>query len=259
MITKKEIGKRVARLRKDGGYSQEELSKALKISRPTLAQIEIGNRNITAIELRKISDILETSTDRILADEFKADEMDFELGNINQENKTRISEPRLDFQKMQNIILYILNKCGSKANFGKTVLNRMLYFSDFDFYEIYEEHLTGSVYKKLPYGPVPESIDNILSFMIDKEMIIRIDTDYGSDSKQRYIAVEKADLRGLRAHEIEVIDNVINKYSDWTANKISDYSHRDMPWLASDEGEIIDYELAFYREDPFSVRDYEES
>jgi hypothetical protein len=31
-----------------------------------------------------------------------------------------------------------------------------------------------------------------------------------------------------------------------------------MPWKATSDGEIIDYELAFYREPPFSVRNYEE-
>ena len=31
---------------------------------------------------------------------------------------------------------------------------------------------------------------------------------------------------------------------------------QDMPWLASKEGEEINYELAFYREAPYSVRNY---
>jgi hypothetical protein len=29
-----------------------------------------------------------------------------------------------------------------------------------------------------------------------------------------------------------------------------------MPWLASKEGEEINYELTFYRDAPFSVRNY---
>jgi hypothetical protein len=33
-----------------------------------------------------------------------------------------------------------------------------------------------------------------------------------------------------------------------------------MPWKATEEGDVIDYELAFYREPPYSARayDYEE-
>ena len=32
-----------------------------------------------------------------------------------------------------------------------------------------------------------------------------------------------------------------------------------MPWKASQNGEVIDYELAFYREPPYSVRTYEKN
>ena len=60
----------------------------------------------------------------------------------------------------------------------------------------------------------------------------------------------------LKASEKEVIDRVIEQMSDWSAAAISNYSHKDMPWQATKEGEEINYELAFYREAPFSVRNY---
>ena len=41
---------------------------------------------------------------------------------------------------MKNLILYILGKCGQRPNIGKTVLNKLLYFSDFNFYEKDGEH-----------------------------------------------------------------------------------------------------------------------
>jgi uncharacterized phage-associated protein len=53
-----------------------------------------------------------------------------------------------------------------------------------------------------------------------------------------------------------VLDKVISQMSDWSAAAVSKYSHKDMPWIATVEGEEIDYELAFYREPPFSVRNY---
>ena len=55
---------------------------------------------------------------------------------------------------------------------------------------------------------------------------------------------------------LQVIDRVIEHMSDWSASAISTYSHNDMPWLASKEGEKISYELVFFREPPFSVRNY---
>jgi len=52
--------------------------------------------------------------------------------------------------KLKNLILYILSKCGQKPNMGKILLNKLLYFSDFDYYEKTGDSITGSLYKKLP-------------------------------------------------------------------------------------------------------------
>jgi uncharacterized phage-associated protein len=60
----------------------------------------------------------------------------------------------------------------------------------------------------------------------------------------------------MKASEKEIIDRVIEQLSDWSAAAISNYSHKDMPWLASNEGEEINYELVFYRDSPFSIRNY---
>jgi len=156
------------------------------------------------------------------------------------------------------VLLYILERCAGKPNVGETVLYKLLYFSDFNYYELYEEHLTGAKYRKLPYGPVPQKLDTIIGQMMEKGMIQRIKTEYFDKMQTRYIPLVKADLTELKASEKEVIDKVIEQMSDWSASAISSYSHKDMPWLASKEGEEINYELAFYREAPFSVRNYED-
>jgi uncharacterized phage-associated protein len=168
----------------------------------------------------------------------------------------RISVPTLQVNKFKNVLLYILGKCAGKPNVGETVLYKLLYFSDFNYYELYEEHLTGAKYRKLPYGPVPQKMDAIINQMIDKGQIQRVKTEYHGYSQTRYLPLEKPDLTELRASEKEIIDRVIEQMSDWSASAISNYSHKDMPWLASKEGEEINYELAFYRDSPFSIRNY---
>ena len=72
----------------------------------------------------------------------------------------------------------------------------------------------------------------------------------------RYLPLVKANLTELKASEKETIDRVIEQMSDWSASSISNYSHKDLPWLVSKEGNDINYELAFYREAPYSVRNY---
>lgn len=256
-LLQKQIGQRLAELRKMKGLSQEDLSKSVKISRPSLAQIELGNRGVNVFELQRLSLILGFSLDDFMSKDFSVNQ-DVE-GNTEAkpaETEERIAVPTLQIDKFKNVLLYILERCAGKPNVGETVLYKLLYFSDFNYYELYEEHLTGAKYRKLPYGPVPQKLDSLIGQMLEKGMIQRIKTAYFDKIQTRYIPLVKADLTELKASEKEVIDKVIEQMSDWSASAISNYSHKDMPWLASKEGEEINYELAFYREAPFSVRNY---
>jgi uncharacterized phage-associated protein len=172
--------------------------------------------------------------------------------------ESRVSAPVLYSQKFKNILLYILEHCAGKPNVGETVLYKLLYFSDFNYYELYEEHLSGAEYRKLPFGPVPHQIESIINKMIEQQQVQRIKTEYHGYPQTRFIPLIKPNLKEIRASEKDIIDKVVEQFSDWSAATISDYSHQDMPWKATSDGEIIDYELAFYREPPFSVRNYEE-
>src|ERR1035437_1129428 len=256
-LLQKQIGQRITVLRKMKGLSQEDLAKRVKISRPSLAQIELGNRGVNVFELQQLSLILSFSLDDFMSINFSVSQ-DVE-GTVEAKSKKtgeRISVPTLQVSKFKNVLLYILERCAGKPNVGETVLFKLLYFSDFNYYELYEEHLTGAKYRKLPYGPVPQKLDTIIGQMMEKGMIQRIKTEYYDKMQTRYIPLAKADLTELKASEKEVIDKVIEQLSDWSAAAISNYSHKDMPWLVSKEGEEINYELAFYREAPFSVRNY---
>lgn len=256
-LSQKQIGQRITKLRNIKGLSQEYLANSVNISRPSLAQIELGNRSVNILELQQLSMELEFSLDDFMSEDFEIHQ------EINTENKKsiipveeRIAVPNLKIDKFKNVLLYILEKCAGKPNVGETVLYKLLYFSDFNYYELYEEHLTGAKYRKLPFGPVPQKLNTIINQMIEGGILKRVKTEYHGYPQIRYLPLEKADLEELKASETEILDRVIEQMSDWSAAAISNYSHKDLPWLASKEGEEISYELAFYRDAPFSVRNY---
>ncbi len=258
-LSQKQIGQRITELRKMKGLSQEDLAKSVKISRPSLAQIELGNRSVDILELQKLSLILEFSLDDFMSKDFSASqEIEGKVEKTAKKAEERISVPTLQISKFKNVLLYILERCAGKPNVGETVLYKLLYFSDFNYYELYEEHLTGAKYRKLPYGPVPQKLDIIIGQMIEQKQLQRVKTEYHGYPQTRYLPLEKADLTQLRASEKEVIDRVIEQMSDWSAAMLSSYSHGDKPWKASKEGEEINYELAFYRRPPYSIRVYED-
>jgi transcriptional regulator with XRE-family HTH domain len=256
-LSQKEIGQRLARLRKIKGFSQKELAISVSISRPSLAQIELGNRSVDIMELQNLSIVLGFSLDEFMSKDFAiSQDVESKVETKTPKINERISVPSLQVNKFKNVLLYILERCAGKPNVGETVLYKLLYFSDYNYYELYEDHLTGAKYRKLPFGPVPQKLDTIINQMIDAGQLQRIKTEYHGYPQTRYLPLIKANLTELKASEKEIIDRVIEQMSDWSASAISNYSHKDMPWLASKEGEEINYELAFYRDAPYSVRNY---
>ena len=257
--SRKELGTRIAELRKSKGLSQEDLAKLLNIPRPSLAQIELGKRNISVIELIKLSNALKISYEKLLAKDIKktSEEIDLAEKVESMQHEIRISIPELNVEKFKQILLYILERTAGKPNVGETVLYKLLYFCDFNYYELYEAHLTGAEYRKLPYGPVPLKLDGILNQMLENKQIQRMKTDFQGYPQTRYFPLIKPDLARISGAEKQIIDQVIERFSDWSASSISEFSHKDMPWKASKDGEAIDYELTFYREPPYSIRTYE--
>lgn len=257
-ISSVELGQRLVELRKAKGLSQDELAKQIGIARSALTLVELGKRSLDAFELYRLSAVLGFSIDYILSAGYTFVGVEDKEEEDMQEKIARISVPELNTKKLKQVLLYVLERCAGKSNVGEAVLNKLLYFIDFNYFELFETHLTGARYIKLPYGPVPQRLDVLISRMVEAGEVARIKTEYHKYQQTRFLPLMKPDLTLLLASEKDVIDRVVDQMSDWSAATISEYSHGDMPWLATRDGEEIDYELAFYRGAPFSVRNYAE-
>jgi len=253
------VGRKLKQLRERSGISQEKLAAMLELPRPAISQIERGERTITADELMKISKIFNVSMETIL-DLNKEPEV--VISEPRQQSKTkaitqiRINVPQKNLSKFREVLLYILDKVGSKQNIGETVIYKLLYFIDFDYYEKYEEQLIGAQYLKNHYGPTPIEFKKIVDQMIESGDVEKVKSQHFQYPQTKYLPLRKPDLSELTATELEVIDNVLNRLSDKNAREISEYSHGDVPWRTAAEGAIIEYEAVFYRTQPYSVREY---
>jgi len=252
------IGKRIKEMRERQGMSQQKLADMLGLSRPTISQLEHGERRVCAEELKKLADIFNTSVDTLLNPELEPTVIVREgSASYKARPAIRINVPQKNLRKFKEVLLHILNKVGAKPNMGETVIYKILYFIDFDYYERYEEQLVGATYIKNRYGPTPIEFKQIVETMLNKD-IFKVKSEYFDYPQTKYLPLRRPELSVLRADEIAVIDDVLNKLSDMNAVQISDYSHNDVPWLTTADGEAIEYESVFYRTPPYSVRKYSE-
>ena len=255
----KKLGIKIKNLREQIGLSQEKLAKLIGINRISLSQIENGKRHTSAEEIAKLSRIFNISTDMLfdLEQDIKVVLEKRKQKTHKAKAKIRISVPQKNIDKFKEVLLYILNKIGSKPNIGESVLYKLLYFIDFNYYEKYEEQLIGATYIKNHYGPTPTEFSKIVEDMEDKDLT-KFQGDYFQYPQTKYLPLREPDLSKINAQEQKVIDDVLNKLSDMNASQISDYSHNDVPWQTTEDRAVIDYESVFYRTALYSMRNYSE-
>jgi len=256
------LGQRIKQVRGSIGLSQQALAEKLGLSRPSISLIENGERKVSAAELEKLAAIFNLSADALL-DPGKEPKVIIRESRatygIEPASGMRISVPQKNLQKFKEVLIYILNKVGAKPNIGETVIYKLLYFIDFDYYERYEEQLIGATYLKNKFGPTPLEFRIIVDKMMAKGEIIEIKDKYFEYPRRKYLPLRKPDLGILKGNEVEVIDDVLDRLSDMNARQISDYSHNDVPWLTTEEGKTIAYEAVFYRTPAYSVREYDDA
>lgn len=160
---------------------------------------------------------------------------------------------KIEQNKYKNLILYLAQELGGEIR-GKKKLAKLLYFVDFDYYEKFQQSITGDEYKALPMGPFPEQMDDTVGNLVkEKSMTVESRkewTDY--NPTEVYKAIQKPDLSVFKPEEIKMIDRVIGKYGHLSGKQLEDLSHAEAPYIGTDLNAPIAYELTFYRGTDFS-------
>lgn len=250
----------IKKLRQKKGCSQTELASLIKVSRPVLADIEKGEKDLTVSQAKKIADFFGLSLENLLNNKIPNEpKLEIKKENKKEKNSTemRISVPEKNIKKFKEVFLYVLGQVGAKPNVGESVLCKLLYFIDFDFYEKYEKQLMGAVYIKNHHGPTPLGFLDIVKEMEKKGDISGVVNQHYRYQQKKYLPLREPDLNIITAEEKKHIDWVLARLSNKNATEMEEYSHRDVPWISAEDQSVIDYETVFYRTPDFSVRSYD--
>jgi len=256
----KKLSYKIKQLREESGISQEMLAEKLGVSRVAISSIENGERKVSAEEIKKIAQVFNISADILLS---LTSDVTITLEKksakpVPGKSSIRINVPQKNIKKFKEVLLYILSKIGSKPNVGETVINKLLYFIDFDFYEKYEEQLMGANYIKNHHGPTSVEFKKITDQMIKDGELVKIENKYFDHDQKKYLPIRNPDLTILNARELRHIDDVLARLGDKNATELSAYSHEDVPWLVHNYNEMISYESVFYRGEKHSVKNYDD-
>lgn len=155
----------------------------------------------------------------------------------------------MDFnnEKFKMVLHYIINKTGFRNTVGRTVLHKLLYFSDFNYFELNEESITGESYKKMEKGPVPIHFELAIEELVDegKVSLGKRKLPCGKTMK-KYFSLKEPE-NDLNEEEIYVINKAIKDLSHLNGKQIGEYSLSDEPVKQTKDNDIIDYDLALSR------------
>jgi hypothetical protein len=101
-----------------------------------------------------------------------------------------------------------------------------------------------------------ENFQQVISALIKNKNLIRIEIQKDQKKEKKLLAISSPNLKCLKAAELEIIQQVIASFQRWSAQKISEYLLDDIPLKVTEVGELIRYNLVFYRRGFHSVRTY---
>jgi len=244
--------------RKKHNLTQEYLASELGISRPTYMQIERGERELTVTEAKKLATVFGMTLQDLLVGKAPKHKVILEKVKKKASSDLQIRVTKKNLEKFKQVLLYVLGKVGSKPNIGETALYKILYFIDFDYYEKFEENLMGATYIKNHHGPTPVEFRDIVADMQSSGEVEPVKSKYFKYEQKKYLPLKRPNLALLSGREIEHIDEVLARLSDKNARELSNYSHEDIPWKSAEFGKVLSYESVFYRDEKYSVRNYDD-
>ncbi len=152
-------------------------------------------------------------------------------------------------KRLEELIVYISAQCSDHALFGSIKLNKILFFSDFLFYQAYGRSITGAEYQKLEHGPAPRRMLPALTKLQNDSSIVmkakHVIVGGASRQQKRSVAQRDPDLSLFHVDELAFVDLIISGLQHDSASAVSDKTHDHLGWRLASMNETIPYEAAF--------------
>jgi hypothetical protein len=155
--------------------------------------------------------------------------------------------PGGNMRRMKEAILYISEKCKENATYGAIKLNKILFHSDFQSFELRGIPITGEPYQRLSLGPAPLRLCIISDEMKSEGDIDIIPCAYYNKTQLRTVPKREPNMEYFSGEDIAIMNEVIKDLWDDNASEASEKSH-GIAWKLCNDGDRIPYEAALLAE-----------
>jgi len=248
--------------RKKYGLTQNEMNHLLGWGGATLSRYENGalqdethEKTLRLImEERNLLKLIEETPDALSSE--KRDRLIKELRAAEEEacSLERVFEERfgnyeanelsgyikLNLEKLFNAVLFFC-----KGGVLKTKLNKLLFYADFKHFKDYAVSITGARYAHASFGPAVDKYSHYFAMLIDNNEISVEEQIFTEDAIGEIFTSNKVpNLSLFSDSELKILASVKVHFQDFTAKKITDFSHREKGYKETPLGGLISYGYA---------------
>lgn len=244
--------------RKQYGLMQKELGQLLGWGDVTLSRYENGALQVEAhekilqlaMEPHNLMKLIEETPEALSDDKRKRLLEELQTADDEACSFERLFEERfghyapdefsgfrkLDVQKLFNAILFF-----SVGGQLKTKLNKLLFYADFKHFKEYAVSITGARYVHLQYGPVPDNYEFYFAELAREHALVVEEEILGNYTGFKCIARKEPNLDAFEKSEFNVLASVLEHFKNFCSAEIMKFSHEEMAYIATNEGEPISY------------------
>jgi len=157
--------------------------------------------------------------------------------------------------RLREAVLYVCEKSRADTRFGKTKLNKLLWFADVAAFLELEKSITRTEYQKLEHGPAPRAMKPVLSTLIEsgelREQVLPV-VDF---ARVPLVPQRPANTALFSGRELELLDEKIKEHWGKNARNMRALSHEEIGWRAARMGETIPLETAFITDEPLTPKE----
>ncbi|HEY6322816.1 MAG TPA: Panacea domain-containing protein [Thermoanaerobaculia bacterium] len=148
-------------------------------------------------------------------------------------------------KKFTELVLHVARETEHDRKCGKTKLNKILFFSDFEAYRVLGSSITGQDYLKFDKGPVCRGMLPLIARLEENGDAEWEPRNYYGLTLLKLKPHRAPDLSVFSEAELEIVARVIEDLEPLDATDVSQLSHLFAGWQVVANGEKIPYNSVF--------------
>lgn len=163
------------------------------------------------------------------------------LGNKLPDNYSGYVKPNIE--KLTEMVVFFAEKMKPTV----TPLNKLLFYCDFLHYKQEAVSISGTRYRAINMGPVPNNYDSIFDYIESTGVIEIKKTEFDWGYMKEFISKKEFESDKFTDKELESLDRVYQEFKSKNTTEIIERSHLEDAWKDNFENgkSLIDYKYAF--------------